>query len=472
MVDINDIISKHKQMIEDAGGYAAVSERILLFKVYGELFFFLDKAKGETIELHHRLSGNVFAPIVDIYLPLGCTVLDIPAQSYINLKARLIHNTLKKELDIAQDYQEQIGQAFFVYASQGDVNDAVLKDVQNNSILTILSETEFSNFLNRYHEKRKVSLTQQKIERKWKEERKQILDNAHEAVRTYRTTFVLGAGVSASAGGPSWDKLLKKVIREFKKTDNYTAADIKKLSTNLANSSIILGRYALPQNERSQRYLAEFLQKKVLYRGLHESPLVTEIVSECLKDGNNVESIITYNYDDIIEQEFDRQQYEPWENSYVSIYEKDRALSNQIPIYHVHGYVPKSKQEGLDMKPVFSESEYHAIYKEAFQWSNIEQLHAFNRNTCIFIGLSMTDPNLRRLLDISLSNSDGEAHHYVFLQRNNLSFRKSVVEKNRNYFEIQTEMYQHLGLNVIWYEDHDEIPKMLKSIFANLQLIG
>ena len=55
---------------------------------------------------------------------------------------------------------------------------------------------------------------------------------------------------------------------------------------------------------------------------------------------------------------------------------------------------------------VLGEKEYHKIYQEPYNWGNIEQLHALNRNVCFFIGLSMNDPNLRRLIDGS--NEDGE----------------------------------------------------------------
>ena len=44
-------------------------------------------------------------------------------------------------------------------------------------------------------------------------------------------------------------------------------------------------------------------------------------------------------------------------------------------------------------------------------------------------------------------------------------------EKNEVHFRIIENQLEDLGVNVIWYEDHKEIPLMLEEICAELKLV-
>lgn len=75
----------------------------------------------------------------------------------------------------------------------------------------------------------------------------------------------------------------------------------------------------------------------------------------------------------------------------------------------------------------------------------------------------MTDPNQRRLLDISYSSSDKELRHYVFLRETNdfCSLEKSLENKI-----IQERMLNNLGLNVIWFKNFEELPIILHELMS------
>lgn len=137
-----------------------------------------------------------------------------------------------------------------------------------------------------------------------------------------------------------------------------------------------------------------------------------------------------------------------------------------FPIYHVHGFVPFENKENIKSLPVLSEEEYHRVYANSYNWSNVEQIHALSRTTCIFIGLSMTDPNLRRLLDIANKDSEADPRHFVFLPCiDSFGKDKAAEVKNNEAMRIQKEMFEELGLRVVWYKGHnDELPKFIKVL--------
>ena len=84
----------------------------------------------------------------------------------------------------------------------------------------------------------------------------------------------------------------------------------------------------------------------------------------------------------------------------------------------------------------------------------------------------MTDPNLRRLLDISNKDSDKELRHFTFLKREKLYKSDVQHKKNEHHLQIIENQLESLGVYVIWYENYDEIPKILDIISSELKYIG
>ena len=143
-----------------------------------------------------------------------------------------------------------------------------------------------------------------------------------------------------------------------------------------------------------------------------------------------------------------------------------------LGVYHVHGFLPQDKEDYNDLENtllVFSEDGYHKLMLDPYNWANISQLNFMVNNTCLFIGLSMTDPNMRRLLEIATQKEyDGDlCRHYVIMRR--FKINNSGKSESINRFEyvnesLQENFFKSLGVNVIWVNDYDEIPNLLKQI--------
>lgn len=93
---------------------------------------------------------------------------------------------------------------------------------------------------------------------------------------------------------------------------------------------------------------------------------------------HKVDKVITFNYDDFVETVLEDKGY-----PVRSIYDQSHYSGMTLPVYHVHGMIPQTKE--IASTPVLSEKEYHTLYKESFHWSDVVQLYALRRTTCFSI---------------------------------------------------------------------------------------
>lgn len=297
------------------------------------------------------------------------------------------------------------------------------------------------------------------------ENKQDHLNNLISSFKDDNLVLFLGSGVSQGEGLPSWKELIELLIKDFLKTSHGKTIDSSDLSSAHGFKSfsyITLGRFI------KKALKTDFYDKikNILYGSYNHSvksgSLVYEIAKICrpIRGKIGVYSIVSYNYDDILEFYLDEMNME-----YEVIYkEYDTPSHNKLPVYHVHGYIPKKGKLSQSMKDsiVFAEEEYHFQYKEPYSWQNLVQLNLLKDKTVLFIGLSMTDPNLRRLLDISKDYSK-DIKHYAFIKDE----WKFENERLSNIFRsIEEGVFQELGINVIWYKDYAEINDILKQIHS------
>lgn len=423
---------------------------------------------GDSIKPNFRLdtasiSLRLYRP--DIYLQEGCKELDIEGTTYIEVKNRLVLGAISRYRRLFDEIKDKCDtpiKNFIIVYQESSINEGYLKKESGNGFQIVsFSELEERGLKN---------LEKEAAENE--DDQKNLLKKTRTTFENGDVVLFLGAGVSMSAGLPSWNNLLKRIL---KKGTTVPESDFDFISTQCFESSIITARYIKYLYKNKMEYSLgkevddgelnhEF--KELLVDELYPSELNVEddkdgqfalIKSICdMICTGKVESVITYNYDDLVEQELESRHIQ-----YTSINGKNRWMKGDVPIYHVHGMLPSNKKNILDSEIILSEKEYHKAYKESYNWSTVEQLHALRYKSCFFIGLSMSDPNLRRLLDLASDGTDKEKHHFVFLQNTTgLPFHTS---KNA---EIIQSMMNGFGLNVIWYKEHEDLPGILKQICA------
>lgn len=316
-----------------------------------------------------------------------------------------------------------------------------------------------------------------------------------------KLVIVLGAGVSIPYALPSWNTLMQALISKtlFNNSKDETENDDRKalvfaevFNAVFSPNPLISARFLSSKYEIKN---AEFEKevKKILYQDISlkdTSSLMKELVQLCAAPGKspNLDSIITYNFDDILEYELDRSSVKiPFTSIYASPHE---IKKNELPIYHVHGFIPRDRDIQLNNRITLGEEIYHKQYSEVYNWQNLIQLEKFKDKTCLFIGVSLTDPNQRRLLDISKGLRPENSPHYIIKKKYDLNTVKEKLDafvqsnpgilERKNINDISLENLsevmiasaekfenddaQSLGLHVIWIESYEEIPSILESI--------
>lgn len=314
------------------------------------------------------------------------------------------------------------------------------------------------------------------------------IDLAKNAFECYKHTWFLGAGLSMDAKLPSWPQLLKNLLKSKESTPYMYVNEhnSEAISDQFANSAIITGRYIfdgyrnaisrhfadkyadLSETDKN-RWLEDKVNKEIVDRirdtlyvkDSYPSDLIDSVCHAIKK--RRPEQIITYNYDDLLETQLSTL---GMEDKFYSVYNKNIPRHDVIPIYHVHGMIARDADR--PSMPVLSEKEYHHLYDNMHNWANVIQLHSLNSTSCFFVGFSMTDPNQRRLLDFASFedfNSEPleEKPHFVFLKKSTLEGEAYAKVNEENSDEIEY-MMNAFGLNVIWYNEFDQLPKIIDYI--------
>ena len=354
----------------------------------------------------------------DLFLQNGCTKLNIPPNTAIEIKNRLTYDIFNQLVKFCNenDFFKQ-GYNLWIITST-PYSTAFISG--NSYHLKIIS---FKSFI----ERSEIKVGRIRVKPL---EDKEIIERAKIALEKKSVTLFLGAGVSKDAGAPTWKELLEQ-LRVNSKLPSLDEFD-----------DIVKGRIIANNNTSIVKAV-----KQIIYNSISSSKLIDSVANMVVKK-QNVVSVINFNYDDLVEQRIDvlsnRQKC-------FSVSGKPYYVpSNCTPVFHVHGYIPQTGK--IPEKIVLGEKEYHELYQDVYNWGNIEQLHALSSNTCLFIGLSMSDPNLRRLLDSAINGQPTEMNHFAFLK------------KDEHEVDMMKQTMRDFGIYCIWYDDYTDLPIILDEL--------
>lgn len=147
-----------------------------------------------------------------------------------------------------------------------------------------------------------------------------------------------------------------------------------------------------------------------------------------------------------------------------------QSWSNSIPIFHLHGSI--SPTSNLTVKSrdsrdslIFLESSYNEVASSMHSWAQSTFLYSATNSKLVFVGLSMSDPNIRRWLSWtnqaylrelnSVTEGKGISLPHLWIKTKNSS------TKVQDFLDVSL---RHMGVKIGLIENYDKIEETLRKI--------
>ena len=214
--------------------------------------------------------------------------------------------------------------------------------------------------------------------------------------KEHALSLVLGAGVSLGFGLPGWPQLINLLGTDLGLQYAGNPNDKQYL---LKKAQWLEDQYNLKNNADvpSGQYSFSRVVRDVLYRDYSMEPDGKELLESitalcCNTKYGQVDNILTFNFDDIIEERLLSFGLDVSTRSFND----ERMAYSDVTVYHAHGYLPQHSEKCSD-QIVLGTTSYQQMCHEYWDWY-IVFTSMLRRNFCLFIGISGDDENMQKLL--------------------------------------------------------------------------
>jgi hypothetical protein len=325
--------------------------------------------------------------------------------------------------------------------------------------------------------------------------------------------LVLGAGVSKDSGIPSWDGLLENLLEKLNERADQPTVE------RLRNHDMSLPMVASVIEQRFGRDRKDFVEdvRKALYRDFSYFDRVRKrrdafvrdvrrtnstlhaVCTLCAVKGEprsiyvsnpRIGAIVTFNIDQLV-QSYIRSRFSNTLPSgerpkLVRTVERASAgphaqskskegafVPRRINIYHLHGYLRFDHGAGEPGKETnkitLTEQDYFDVFNDPMSIFNYTFLHLLREWTCLFIGLSMQDENIRRLLHYSakerMESLRAEGRDPKKVQEKWIRHFAILRQEGSDVDKAREESLRLLGTKVLWVEEYPEIAAELELMY-------
>jgi hypothetical protein len=230
---------------------------------------------------------------------------------------------------------------------------------------------------------------------------------------------------------------------------------------------------------RPQKKVTDFFEKH------YANTTLMQLVDVLTSDDNTFrlpDKIITFNADTLLYSlivAYSEIKYSTLKNPkaiepYKLILKSYHSWGNKIPILHLHGSIypelilhktkrPK-KQDGRD-NLIFLESSYTKVAGSMYTWAQTNFLYYALNTKIVFLGLSMSDPNIRKWLNWTNENINADLTSF---QKTDINSNKHIWLKPKPSSKETQDFLQssltHLGVKMGWIDNYGQVKSSLLNI--------
>jgi len=289
----------------------------------------------------------------------------------------------------------------------------------------------------------------------------------------------LGAGVLFPLV-PLWEELLNDLIEVAVMTrlgPEFAPASLREIAREAKNPAIlsVYERASLVKALLGGQYTT-FLQKAVYSRFHREFGKIAEF-DRSLFEGDLryaflasvlalcelpcVGTVLSYNYDDIVVRALRRVR------GAYSVFGPEHTRLRGLPVYHLHGFIPDSDRphDPEFSRVVLSRDEYFEVMLEPFSWQTTAQLHYLQNATCLFLGVSLTDVNMLRMLNTAYRYSRFQRVYCLAAQE---EFGGTSAVLRGFLARAKTTLADQVGVNMIWVDRYADLAPTIRDLIARV----